>query len=32
MYLFGRAYQHLWLYLVDDVYQQFAYASHTVRP
>jgi hypothetical protein len=31
-YLFGRAFQHLWLYLVNDVYQQFVCTSHIIRP
>ena len=31
-YLFGRAFQHLWLSLVTDVYQQFVGTSHIIGP
>jgi hypothetical protein len=32
MYLLVQAYQHLWLVFRNEVYQQFTYVGHTIKP
>jgi len=32
MYLLVQAYQHLWLVPFHEVYQQFTYVGHTIKP
>ncbi len=28
----SQTYQHLWLFVFDDVYQQFTYVTHIIQP
>ena len=32
MYLLVQAYQHLWLVPFHEVYQQFTYVGHAIKP
>ena len=32
MYLLVQAFQHLWLVSHHEVYQQFTYVGHTIKP
>ena len=32
MYLLVQAFQHLWLVMSHEVYQQFTYVGHTTKP
>jgi hypothetical protein len=32
MYLLVQASQHLWLVFLHEVYQQFTYVGHTIKP